>query len=189
MYLKDKWKIWKFNVTNTCPRKVEVQSQRPFRFPRNPRSYPIDVYLAFISSHRRFELLNARLFYIPFHSMSHWSTHRLILLLHKYYDAYEDDIKGSAARALDDGYFRLTVVFRFLALVIGPSPVRFLRGPNCPVLLLLFSFLPCDPIQASSPHRRDHDSPGWKNRWLIPFLYSATSFSDCRVHVSRIVHS
>lgn len=111
MCFKGKGKIWKFNVTNTCPRKVEVQSQRPFRFPRNPRSYLIDVYLVFISSHRRFKLLNARLFYIPFHSMSHWSTHRLILLLHKYYDGYEDDIKGSAARALDDGYFRLTASF------------------------------------------------------------------------------
>lgn len=54
--------------------------------------------------------------------MSHWSTHRLILLLHEYYDAYSDDIKGSRG-VLDDAYFRIAT----FSPGNWAEPVRFLR--------------------------------------------------------------
>lgn len=64
-------------------------------FPRKPRLLLSTVY--FRLANAKLLTLSARLFWIPFDSMSHWSTHRLILLLHKYYNGH-GDIKGSRAQ-------------------------------------------------------------------------------------------
>lgn len=94
--------------------------------------------------------------------MSHWSTHRLILLLHKYYNV-RDDIKGSRA-LLDGAYFRppmrlLLLDFCSFGNWAEPAARETFRSvvlELCPLaFLILCSFLAT--VHASSPRRRDGD--------------------------------